>query len=627
MTIVTDSGEEVNIPISTVQETKSYILTDGSQFIAPSGRWAVEFDYDYSRSNSMRPPPILAREEDTNTTNIDSLELLVDSNHITDGKEALVHNNDSNEAITAENEQGERQASTSRASLSQVDDMVTTSATSPSRFETPGEEATQPLPYAESLAQLRELTNGEMDYASRAQKKRSPRSKPNITANPELASDVTGTSVTRAEEQSLAVNIDTSEGRHIPDPAVNGPLVASESAFAIPPQEIPDSDTAGADDKNSASETESEPEIHETGRKTATVTKSTQKIEPEVQSASKNLLPDPEVKSNSSQDEGPDRPRKRRRVVAAFAVPISEEAETTGSPSRKRVKKDKQDDTSASEVYKKPVIIKQKRSRRRIRSSSEQEHAGETNPDESDTIAATPGNLMASIRRSTRSASVDKPRKLPTKPKLVLSSSISDAKTYEKTMESLGAVIINNVVEADIFCVPEGEIKKTLKLVMASIHGKFIATESWLKECTRSETLTVDPMDYLPSNQGADTSWNLAEAIDRGRKRTTARLLESWTVYLSEQLTKELGASRVKEQKQIANAMGAKFYSRLPTKNARPKRLILGSRDDAYAGTVESSGHAFFQREMLTMVALRGELDMASDEFKIQPKIKVEDSD
>ncbi|KAK5944104.1 hypothetical protein PMZ80_003385 [Knufia obscura] len=58
VSLLTSAGESIKLPLSTAGDTKSCILLDGSQFVSSEGRWTVEFDNDYSISNSMKPPPL-----------------------------------------------------------------------------------------------------------------------------------------------------------------------------------------------------------------------------------------------------------------------------------------------------------------------------------------------------------------------------------------------------------------------------------------------------------------------------------------------------------------------------------------------------------------------------------------
>lgn len=614
--------DEFILPVSTSQEIKSFILLDGYSFAAPSGRWEVEFDNDYSISNSMRPPPVPELNEDAGIATVDPLDLLVNNDRIDDNKEAKSHDVDVVKSNSKEDEDEQQEPISPRAPLSQLDDIIATSPRSPIQSENYNEEPTQQIPQVQNLAQLRHVTSTEPESASIRQR--------NQTISSKLETETIANSDSDVQTPSMDLKHSTpiSSGNQggLQDGIDGVEVFPVGSNSAMPTQTVADSDGAASDDKTTASDTESEDEAN-LGDKSSTAAETTQRVKHK-QCKAKQFTSNQRKRDCESPVATQVRPTKRRRVVPVnLATPAEDESETASSPQKKCERREKLSEvgSSASEPAPTQNVSTQRKVRRRVKLTFTDHEVVDARHDNSDNVTGLTDDTAAGTPRRTRSASVDsRPRPLSSKPKIVLSTSLSNTDKYETTLKSFGATFVKDVIEADVFCVPNGDLKKTLNLVLSLIYGKFIVTEAWLKECTRTKKFG-DPMNYLPDTQSHD--WSLTESLERGRSKTTIRMLDSWSVFITIALEKELGPLRVKEQGKIARAMGANFRVRLPTQRAVNNVLVLGTKDDPYVNTVQRLGHSLFQREILTMAALRGTLDMDSDEFKVQPMIKMEDSD
>ena len=140
--------------MSTAAETKSFILLDGYQFIAGGNRWTVEFDYDYSISNSMRPPLDPQAHGEQYEQNASEVEAEIQSEAVENTLEKDDQGNSSpqssslNEDEATESDQPlPAQVSVKqRIQLSQLDNMI----------GSPEETPTQPLPRVQNLVDLKD---------------------------------------------------------------------------------------------------------------------------------------------------------------------------------------------------------------------------------------------------------------------------------------------------------------------------------------------------------------------------------------------------------------------------------------------------------------------------------------
>jgi hypothetical protein len=212
------------------------------------------------------------------------------------------------------------------------------------------------------------------------------------------------------------------------------------------------------------------------------------------------------------------------------------------------------------------------------------------------------------------------------------STSIQDDRATMAAFERLGGKVGMTVNDATVLCIPEGPVKKTGKLVMAVAKGIDIVTEKWIADSRR---LGRFPSlgQYLPHDGVQQRAWrcNLRDAIYRGKKGLT-HLLSGTTVYLTKELRRSLG-NLEQEISQIAWILGAEAVERrlpaLKDKDTLSQTgvLVIGVRNDPQGGLVGRLGQVLFNKDVLTMAALRGRLERDSEEFVIEVPIKEEDEE
>ncbi|EXJ54753.1 hypothetical protein A1O7_10094 [Cladophialophora yegresii CBS 114405] len=210
------------------------------------------------------------------------------------------------------------------------------------------------------------------------------------------------------------------------------------------------------------------------------------------------------------------------------------------------------------------------------------------------------------------------------------STTVQDERAAMSAFGRLGGKVGMTINDATVLCIPEGSVKKTGKLIMAVAKGIDIVTENWMADSQRLGRLP-DVAHYLPCDEPQERAWgcNLREAIQRGKKGLT-HLLSGTTVYLTKELRKGLGKLE-REISQIAWILGAEAVKRrLPAFKDKDKLsqtgvLVIGVRDDPHGAHVGRLGQVLFNKDILTMAALRGRLQRDSNEFVIQLPVKDEE--
>jgi hypothetical protein len=172
-------------------------------------------------------------------------------------------------------------------------------------------------------------------------------------------------------------------------------------------------------------------------------------------------------------------------------------------------------------------------------------------------------------------------------------------------------------------------LKKTSKLVMAVAQGIDIVTEKWI---TQAQRLGDFPplKNYLPLDVTTELSWkfNLRDATERGKQGLT-HLLSGTTVYFTRQLRKDLGGLE-RDLAQIATMLGANgVKKRLPAAKDKEhlsenNTLIIGVANDPEGAKVGRLEQKLYNKDMLTMAALRGVVERNSNDFLLDVPIKME---
>lgn len=218
-------------------------------------------------------------------------------------------------------------------------------------------------------------------------------------------------------------------------------------------------------------------------------------------------------------------------------------------------------------------------------------------------------------------------------PRMVISSNATTIEENKKAMHFFsraGGTVVENVKDANFFCVGSRGLKKTAKFILAVALGRRIVTEKWLVDsATKGQFL--DPWAYVPKDAAREQEWgfSLEEALRRdGQADERTGLLEGKEVYFTTGLKKELGQN-YKEYREIALAIGAsEAKPGLPRGLERSNDLwiIVGQQDDADAGKVSKLGKKLFSKDLLPLSVLRGVVDTESDEFAVNStRVKLED--
>ncbi|KAL9633482.1 MAG: hypothetical protein Q9164_004672 [Protoblastenia rupestris] len=226
---------------------------------------------------------------------------------------------------------------------------------------------------------------------------------------------------------------------------------------------------------------------------------------------------------------------------------------------------------------------------------------------------ASPATLDSSMR-STRSAV-----RSVIKVVFASSSTIAGSKHFMKFMRSQGVLTVESIHDCTFLCIGKGELKKTSKMIMATLFGKQIITDDWVVESARAKRL-LETHQYLAKDKKKEAEWGayLDEAIERGTRGV--KPFQGWTIAFTQTAKKDAGEGGFDELKELAIMAGAKQVSgAMPKKSAEetPNTLIIASINDPSLAQFKS-GWRCFVREIIGISILRGILDTSSDEFLVQ---------
>jgi hypothetical protein len=228
-------------------------------------------------------------------------------------------------------------------------------------------------------------------------------------------------------------------------------------------------------------------------------------------------------------------------------------------------------------------------------------------------------NGLPGASKRSRMASDDLPPSPDSTP------SVDGKNNIMESFRSFGGSVTKSIRKADVLCVSSGALKKTTNFVTAVALGKYVVDERWLVESHRKHTL-LDPEAFIPQDTEHEREWdfNLKAAIARG-KSGLSDLLDATSVYFTRQLEIDLGTN-FKDFHRIAEILGADDRGvDLPTETSTGERIvIIGVEDDPQAPIVRGLGLKLHQKDLLVMGALRGQVDLESDDFVIEAPIKSE---
>ncbi|KAL2403961.1 hypothetical protein ABEF95_004601 [Exophiala dermatitidis] len=236
--------------------------------------------------------------------------------------------------------------------------------------------------------------------------------------------------------------------------------------------------------------------------------------------------------------------------------------------------------------------------------------------------ASTPSRRWSSSRRNATQRPVA----------IFSNTNIQEDKRIMRSFASLGARVTSSISDATVLVVGAGPLKKTGKLIMAVALGLDVVTEQWIIESVDKGRL-INVRKFLPDDPTREQQWdfNLKQALARGKQGLTC-LLAGTTVCFTKQLKTDLG-SLDRELSQIATILGAEAVKhRLPALKDKDKLsenelLIIGVPNDPQRAHVGRLGHKLFNKDILTMAALRGQIETACSEFILEVPVKAEDDE
>ncbi|EXJ83115.1 hypothetical protein A1O1_06734 [Capronia coronata CBS 617.96] len=212
-------------------------------------------------------------------------------------------------------------------------------------------------------------------------------------------------------------------------------------------------------------------------------------------------------------------------------------------------------------------------------------------------------------------------------------TNIHEKKTVMRSFISIGGHITTSINKATVLVIGDGPLKKTGKFIMAVAMGLQVVTKQWILTSIEKRQFQ-DIREFIPNDPSREREWGfgLEQAIAQGKQGLT-HLLAGTTVIFTRQLKTDLGKSLERELSQVATILGAEAVKhRLPALKDKGnyqgnELLIIGAPHDPQGAHVGRLGHKLFSKDILTMGALRGEIDRDSGEFSLEVPLKAEESD
>ncbi|KAJ4351693.1 uncharacterized protein N0V89_007036 [Didymosphaeria variabile] len=228
--------------------------------------------------------------------------------------------------------------------------------------------------------------------------------------------------------------------------------------------------------------------------------------------------------------------------------------------------------------------------------------------------ASTPSRSQRSTQSSIAGSPVDVEDDYNgPKPRVALSNStIQPNSSFVKFLKKTGGNIVDSVeVDCNILCIKEGPILKTPKLLQAVASGHPIVTDKWLIDSTKAARFL--PLElYKPPD--LEPVWKIPQS----------RLFESYTIFFTPALKAQYKTSFADIDK-LCKAVGARrVVSKKPGgKDLYEKASIVflaEAEGDKDVPALLEAGHTCYTKDFLTHSIVGGEVDLASEEFKVQPE-------
>ncbi|KAL8995843.1 MAG: hypothetical protein Q9169_004495 [Polycauliona sp. 2 TL-2023] len=243
---------------------------------------------------------------------------------------------------------------------------------------------------------------------------------------------------------------------------------------------------------------------------------------------------------------------------------------------------------------------------------------------EQSSTLSTPRNQKKSSKSPSSSHSTkqgqDSSQQKVTRILFASSSSLGESTAYKKFFRQHNIQQVKKVNDCDVLCTGKGELKRTSKLLLATLMGKEVVTDQWLMQSAEKDQ-PLDTAKFVPENKKRKQEWgtSLSDAIQRGREGL--KPFEGWTINFTPSAKKELGSSW-SELKEICLVAGAAVQAMIPRKSPdeTDPTIVIAASNETDQATLDERGWTVFTKDIITFSALRGGIDADSEEFVVPAK-------
>ena len=198
------------------------------------------------------------------------------------------------------------------------------------------------------------------------------------------------------------------------------------------------------------------------------------------------------------------------------------------------------------------------------------------------------------------------------------STSVGESTAYAKFLRQHNVKQVKNMSDCDVLCTGKGELKRTSKLLLAILRGTEVVTDQWVIQSVKQNRL-LDTARFRPEDSKREHEWgtSLSDAIKRGRERL--KPFEGWTINFTPSAKTELGKSW-SELKEICLVAGATAVQAIIPRKSTAETdatIVIAASNEADQATLEARGWRCFSKDIITFSALRGGIDLHSDEFLV----------
>lgn len=206
-------------------------------------------------------------------------------------------------------------------------------------------------------------------------------------------------------------------------------------------------------------------------------------------------------------------------------------------------------------------------------------------------------------------------------PKLLFShSKVNNNKGVMAWLRQQGATEIEEIPtkRSHFICVVQsGTLATTAKILRTLAMGKAVVTDDWVTD-SKAEGQLLEPDDYMHEDLEASIK------ADRGR------LFKGHILFFTKKLVQSYGQSGWQSIQALCHEAGANLVDHGVAGSGRTtallgKTIFFGNDADDTDVKTLALEHDFtvYHKDLLTQSVLRGELDLESDEFVIQPSTSV----